>query len=90
MSWRINQRQSCFGCGWRYYHCTDSGQTTGNYQAVAVALDRTPGMCAQEFCEIIEQLFECEVVNAVIEIVADTPDRRGVGVDGLWAVDIPA
>jgi hypothetical protein len=38
----------------------------------------------QEFREIIEQLAGAEIVNPAIEIVADTPDRPGVGFDGLW------
>ena len=41
-------------------------------------------MRVQEFGEIIEQLVGAEIVNSAIEIVADTPDRPGVGVDGLW------
>ncbi len=52
-------------------------------QAVEVELDRAPGMCVQEFRKIVEQLAETEVVNPAIEIVADPPDRPGVGVDGL-------
>jgi len=52
-------------------------------QAVEVELDRTPGMRVQKFREIVEQLVGAEVVNPAIEIVADTPDRPGVGVDGL-------
>ena len=40
-------------------------------------------MRIQQFSEIVEQLAGIEIVNPVIEIVADTPDRSGIGVDGL-------
>ena len=40
-------------------------------------------MRVQEFREIVAQLAGAEVVNPAIEIVADPPDRPGVGVDGL-------
>ncbi len=53
-------------------------------QAIQVELDRAPGVRVQEFREIIEQLAGVEIVNPAIEIVADTPDRPGVGFDGLW------
>jgi hypothetical protein len=29
-------------------------------------------------------MVEAEMVNPAIEIVADTPDRPGIGLDGLW------
>jgi hypothetical protein len=53
-------------------------------QTIKVELDRAPGMRVQEFREIIAQLAGVEIVNSAIEIVADTPDRPGVGVNGLW------
>jgi len=52
-------------------------------QAVDVEFDRAPGMRVQEFREIIEQLTGAEIVNPAVKIVADTPDRPGVGLDGL-------
>lgn len=53
-------------------------------QAIEVELDRAPGMRIQECREIFAQLAGAEVVNSAVEIVADTTDRPGVGVDGLW------
>ncbi len=53
------------------------------FQAVEVKLDRAPGVRFQEFREIIEQLSGTQIVHPAIEIVADTPDRPGVGIDGL-------
>ena len=40
-------------------------------------------MTLQQIIEIIEQLVGAEIVNPAIEIVADTPDCPGVGIDGL-------
>ena len=54
------------------------------FQAVEVELDRAPGVRVQDLREIIEQLAGAEIVQPAIEIVSDTPDRPGVGFDGLW------
>ena len=49
-------------------------------QAIELYFDRAPGMRVQEFHEIVEQLTGVEIANPAVEIIADTPDRLGVGV----------
>jgi hypothetical protein len=53
------------------------------FQAIGVELDGAPGMGVEKIIEIVAQLLRGELLDAVVEIAADTANRPGIGLGGL-------
>lgn len=52
-------------------------------QSVQVELDRTPGVRGHQIAEVVGELGCGQIVNLLGEVIADSADSPGIGLNGL-------